>query len=137
MLMKKDIPQLKVADLAVAIAPRKEEGVEAELWDTFLLNLKDEPILNVLVSSRGYGEVDGEQLETTTLRHFFEEIPPLSAAQIEPIQTSLFGLNNEYWVSFSLNNYMYDKKYTFLQGSISEDYFTVIPLLECEGVMIR
>ncbi|HMQ63420.1 MAG TPA: hypothetical protein PKE06_22240 [Flavilitoribacter sp.] len=135
--MKKDIPQLKVVDLAVAIAPRQEEGVQGELWDTFLINLKEEPIRNVLISSRGYGELDGEQLQTTTLRHFFEEIPPLSAAQIEPIQTSLFGLNNEYWVSFSFNDYMYDKKYTFVQGSISEDYFTSIPFLDCQGVMIR
>ena len=124
-------------DLAVAIAPRQEEGVQGELWDTFLINLKEEPIRNVLISSRGYGELDGEQLQTTTLRHFFEEIPPLSAAQIEPIQTSLFGLNNEYWVSFSFNDYMYDKKYTFVQGSISEDYFTSIPFLDCQGVMIR
>ena len=135
--MKKDIPQIKVVDLAVAIAPRQEEGVQGELWDTFLINLKEEPIRNVLISSRGYGELDGEQLQTTTLRHFFEEIPPLSAAQIEPIQTSLFGLNNEYWVSFSFNDYMYDKKYTFVQGSISEDYFTSIPFLDCQGVMIR
>ena len=57
--MKKDIPQLKVVDLAVAIAPRQEEGVQGELWDTFLINLKEEPIRNVLISSRGYGELDG------------------------------------------------------------------------------
>ena len=126
----------KVEDVALIVAPRSN-GQEEELWDTYLLNLKNEPIGNVLVSSRGYGEIDGEKMRTTTLRHFFEEIDAESAVQIEPIQQKLFGINNEYWISFTFNGHMYDKKYVFVADSISEHNLVRIPILDRKGVMIR
>jgi hypothetical protein len=139
--MKKDIPIHKVEDLAIAVAPREDTfdftQEEEDLWDVYLLNLRNEPISSVLVNSRGYGELNGEQQRTTVLRHFFEEIGPLAAVQIEPIQTKLFSIANEYWVSFVYNGYMYDKKYIFVQESISENHFTTIPFLNRKGVMIR
>ncbi len=136
--MKKDIPILKVEDLILAVAPRMENGTpEADMWDAFIINLKDEPIQNVLINSRGYGEIEGEQMKTTVLRHYFEEIGPRTACKIEPIQTKLFQLTNEYWVSFTYSGYMYDKKYIFVKGSISEENFTHIPLLDRLGVMIK
>ncbi|GIV31901.1 MAG: hypothetical protein KatS3mg030_203 [Saprospiraceae bacterium] len=136
--MKKDIPQYKVEDFAVAIVPREENGVvDEEMWDVYIINLRNEPIHNVLVNSRGYGEIEGEQMKTTVLRHFFNEVGPQQAAHVEPIQTKLFEIANEYWVSFSYGDYMYDKKYVFVKGSICEENFTHIPILERRGVMIR
>jgi hypothetical protein len=132
--MKKDIPQLKVQDLAIAIVPGDKDE---NLWDTYIINLKDEPIKSVLVNSRGYGELEGEEIKTTILRHFFEEIGPLQIEKIEPIQTKLFDIANEYWVSFQYDGYMYDKKYVFVKGSISEINFTLIPFINKRGVMIR
>lgn len=136
--MKKDIPQYKVADLAIAILPREENGVEdKELWDVFVLNMKDKPIENVLVNSRGYGELEGESMRTTILRHFFNEIGPNEAMLLEPIHTKLFDIANEFWVSFSYDGYMYDKKYVFVRGSIAEENFTQIPFIDRKGVMIK
>lgn len=135
--MKKDIPNYKVEDLAIAIVPRENSTKDDNLWDTYILNLKDAPIKSVLVNSRGYGDIKGERMKTTVLRHFFEEIGPKSFAQIEPIQTDLFDLTNEYWVSFVFNNYMYDKKYVFVKGSISKTNFTSIPFVNKKGVMIK
>ncbi|MCB0518155.1 MAG: hypothetical protein H6577_06285 [Lewinellaceae bacterium] len=136
--MKKDIPQYKVADLAIAIVPREDHGIlDQEMWDVFVVNLKEDPIENVLVNSRGYGEIEGEQMRTTILRHFFNEIGPQEAILIEPIQTKLFDIANEYWVSFTYDGYMYDKKYVFVRGSITEENFTTIPFLERKGVMIK
>ena len=132
--MMKDIPDLRVRDLAIAIVPRQdEEG----LWDVYIINFKDEPIGSVFVNSRGYGELEGEKIRTTTLRHFFEQINPLEMEQIEPIQAELFELTNEYWVSFMYNGDMYDKKYVFVKGSIDEMHFTTIPFLDRKGVMIK
>lgn len=135
--MIKDIPQPKVKGLAIAIVPRQEEEHADELWDTYLINLKESAIKNVLVNSKGYGEVNGEQLKTTVLRHFFEEIGPSQVVKIEPIQIKLFGLTNEYWVSFTHAGHMYDKKYVFVNGSINEEHFTTIPFIGKKGVMIR
>lgn len=133
--MLKDIPVRKVEDFAIAIVPR-EGAEEEELWDTFVLNLREEPIRDVLINSRGYGELEGESRKTTVLRHFFEEIGPSTAALLEPIQTSLFTFTNEFWVSFSYDGHMFDKKYIFVRGSIDAMNFTRIPLLNRPGVMI-
>lgn len=135
--MKKDILQKEVDQLAIVVAPRTDNEENSELWDTFLINLHSEPINSVLVSSKGYGEVDGEKLTTTTLRHFFEEIPPQQLVKIEPIQPSLFQLTNEFWVSFVHQEYMYDKKYVFDKGSIHTGNITDIPFSDRQGVMIR
>ena len=135
--MKKDIPELKVEDLALVIAPRSDDAQHEELWETFLINLKEEPIQNVMISSWGYGELDGREMKTTTLRHFFEQIGPLSVNPVEPILTQAFSLTNEYWVSYTFEGQMYDKRYVFVVGSMEPTNFTPIPFLNRRGVMIR
>ena len=130
--MKKDIPHYKVEDLAIAIVPTDED-----LWESYIINLKEEPIKSVFINSKGYGEINGEKIKTTILRHFFEEIGPLEIAKIEPVQPAVFELTNEYWVSFQYDGYMYDKKYVFVKGSISSINFTTIPFINKQGVMIR
>ncbi|MBR9920862.1 MAG: hypothetical protein GYB31_08480 [Bacteroidetes bacterium] len=132
--MKKDIPQPKVEELAIAIAPR--EG-EPGIWDSYVINMKENPIQNVLVNSKGYGKLDGVEKETTVLRHFFEEIGPEKSVLIEPMHESILDLTNEFWISFTYDGHMYDKKYVFVKGSIDVEYFTPLPFLETKGVMIR
>ncbi len=136
--MIKDIPVLKVTDLAMAIVPRLPHEEDHDLfWDAYLLNLKEQAISAVIVNAKGYGIVDGEQRRTTTLRYFWEHIAPLTAVKVEPVQKVVLGLANEYWVSFSFQNYLYDKKYVFVPGSLDTQLFTEIPLLQRKGVLIR
>jgi hypothetical protein len=135
--MKKDIPELKVEDLAIVIAPRAEGAEHEDLWEAYLFNLKEEAIQNVMVSSWGYGELNGREKKTTTLRHFFERVDPLSLVPIEPILKEAFALTNEYWVSFSFEGQMYDKRYVFVVGSMEPSNFMLIPFLNRKGVMIR
>ncbi|MCG3166078.1 MAG: hypothetical protein POELPBGB_01854 [Bacteroidia bacterium] len=134
--MKKDIEYPEVEDIAVAVVKEKNDAGE-ENWYAYFINLKPIEVQNVLVSSRGYGVIDGEEIKTTTLRHFLEDIPPMSAMKIELIMENVFGLNNEYWVSFYVGKTIYDKKYIFLPESIIKENFIHIPILETEGVMIR
>lgn len=138
--MLKDIPELKVEDIALAVVPDVPEGEmpdEATVWDVFLINLKNQKIHGVLVSSKGYGSLEGKDVKTSVLRHFFEEVDPMSAALVEPIDRQVFGLNNEYWVSFYVDKVIYDKKYLFLPESILVDNFSTIPVLNKAGVMIK
>jgi len=125
--------------VAIAILPREDEHGEIDeaLWNVYLINTKSEALTGVLINSRGYGELEGEEKKTTVLRHFFEEIQPSSATLIEPIQIQMFELANEYWVSFKYQNYMYDKKYVFVKGSIDRMNFTNIPFIDKMGVMIK
>jgi hypothetical protein len=134
--MLKDIPRDTVEDIAVAVVPEQNETGQ-EVWNVYLLNLKDQNIEGVLVTSRGYGEREGEPIKTSTLRHFLDEMESRSYKLIEPIITDVFGLNNEYWVSFYHNKKIFDKKYLFLPESIRKDFFSHIPIIGKEGVMIK
>ena len=134
--MKKDIPILKVEDLAIALVPRYND-INDELWDAFIINLKNEPIKSVLINSRGYGTIEGEKTKTSILRHFFKEINAKSFEQVEAVISSVFQLTNEFWVSFSYNDYLYDKKYIFVRGIVDENLITKIPIINRRGIMIR
>jgi hypothetical protein len=134
--MLKDIPKLVVENIIVAIVPEENEIAE-EIWNVYLINLYDTKIEGVLVSSKGYGKKDGEEVKTSTLRHFIWAVESNDYAKIELIIKDVFGLANEYWISFYLGKDMYDKKYVFLPESITEENLTVIPVLNKKGVMIR
>ena len=135
--MLKDIPELKVKDIGIAIVPKDEQkDEELELWDIYLVNTSKDTIKNVMVVSEGYGEKDGEEVITTTLRFFFDQVVYSSFVKVEAIQAKVFDLTNQYWISFTLNGNLYDRKYVFVKGSIHSDNFTRIPLLGKQGVMI-
>ena len=132
--MKKDIAPPIVENIAVAVVKEQNEFGESE-WNVYLLNLKKEKIEGVLVTSQGYGVFKDKEVKTSILRHFLDEMKPSEFKKIEPIVEDLFGLNNEYWVSFYINKVMYDKKYIFLPETIKEEYFTLIPLIGKKGVL--
>ena len=134
--MKKDLPENLVEDIAVAIV-LMEETPEFKKWTVFLLNLKDTGIENVLISSKGYGEKGGKMVKTSALRHFLGDIKAYSSAGIEAIHEDIFGLTNEYWLSYYLNGTIYDKKFIFLPESIVDENMIKIPLLGKPGVMIK
>ena len=119
----------------MAVVPEKDkEG--GEEWSVFLVNMSPDTLEGVIISSTGYGTYQGRDVKTSTLRQFFEKIPSEHAVKVELIETKLFGLNNEFWISFWLNGEMYDRKYVFVPESILPDNFTTIPLLNKKGVMI-
>ncbi len=134
--MIKDLPENNVKDIAVAVA-LEGENIESKTWYVYLINLKKEPIENVLVTSRGYGEKNGEQVKTSTLRHMFPVIANGAYKLIEPIDEQTFGLNNEYWVSYYIGTQIYDKKFIFLPESIVDSNFIKLPVVNKPGVMIR
>jgi len=90
---------------ALLFVPREDDNGEIDdtMWNVFILNTNESSLTGVLINSRGYGEVDGEDKKTSVLRHYFEEIGPFRATLIEPIQSDVFELANEYWVSYKLD----------------------------------
>ena len=134
--MLKDIPELKVEDVSIAII-KDEDEIAGEVWDVYLINLKPEKITGVLVTSTGYGVISDVSRKTSTLRHFFEEVESKSFIKIETMVEDVFDVNNEFWLSFFLGNQMYDKKFIFVAGSIKEENFTKVPLVHKYGVLIK
>jgi hypothetical protein len=134
--MIKDIHRPEVEDVFVAVVKELNELGES-VWNVYLVNQKSVSIEGVLVSSKGYGEINGAEVKTSMLRHFLDVLPPKSFARIEPIMENVFGLFNEYWLSFYVDKVIYDKKFIFAPETIIESHLINIPVVEKKGVMIR
>ena len=116
-----------------------EETVENEkIYNVYLLNMRQDIMEGIIVTSTGYGENvnTGERVRTSTLRHCLEVLLPGEVAKIEPIMEEVFGLANEYWISFWVEDVMYDKKYVFLPETVSSVKMKLIPQLGFKGVML-
>ena len=133
--MKKDIPLKVVEDIGIAVVLEKETP-EAKVWNVYLINLKDEPIETVLITSKGYGLKDGEEVKTSVLRHSVGDVGSKDYAKIEAIDEAVFGLTNEYWLTYYMDGHLYDKKFIFLPESIVDSNFIRIPVVNKPGVMI-
>lgn len=133
--MKKDLITPAVIDVYIAIIQETNE-LGGEEWTAYLINNRNEKLEGVLISTRGYGEIEGEPKKTATFRHSLDELEPKSFKKIESIPEELFALSNEFWLSFYLNKKMYDKKYIFLPEAISNFNSINIPVINKIGVMI-
>jgi hypothetical protein len=134
--MKKDLPENIVEDVAMAVVLLSETP-EVKNWTVYVINLKEIHLENVLISSKGYGEKDGKLVKTSVLRHFIGDLKPKFFAGVEAIDTEVFGLTNEYWLSYYINGTIYDKKFIFLPESIVDENLMRIPILNKPGVMIK
>lgn len=127
----------KVENVGVAVVQETNE-IGEKIYNVYLLNLREDIMEGIIISSKGYGTNanTGEKVKTSMLRHSLEVLLPQEAAKIEPIMEEVFGLANEYWVSFYVNSTMYDKKFVFLPETISEANMKTIPVLGAKGVII-
>lgn len=134
--MKADLPLNVVENVAIAVALMSETP-EVKNWTVYVLNFREEPITNVLITAKGYGEKDGKSVKTSLLRHAIGDLGAQSFAGIEAIDPAVFGLTNEYWLSYYIGKEIYDKKFIFLPESIIDTNLIRIPLLNKPGVMIK
>jgi hypothetical protein len=132
--MKSDINVPASHGVEVVITPRAGE-THGELWDVFLVNTTDQVLKNVLISSRGYGEINGRDKTTATLRHFFEEIGAQKAIMVEPIQSAVFEITNEYWLSYNTKGNMLEKKFIFQPNTITSDALVTVAVLDQKGIV--
>ncbi len=110
---------------------------DAVEWHVYLLNKNEKPLENVMVTSKGYGENNGVKQETSVLRHFIGTVKADDSAKIEPIDPALFHLFNEFWVSYFIEGQIYDKKFVFVPGSLSEANLVRIGKLNLDGILHR
>lgn len=135
--MREELKGPKVEGVRVVVVPETDEDGNKQHY-VYLLNLRDDIMEGIIITSKGYGmNVEtGESVKTSTLRHSLEVLLPNEAAKIEPIMEEVFGLTNEYWVSFWVESAMYDKKFIFLPETISEKNYVEIPRLGGKGIMV-
>lgn len=132
--MKKDIDFPEVEGVKIAIARRKNQQQGYD-WFAYLLNTKEIDLYNVIITCRGYGEIDGEARATSTLRYFFEIVPALGAYLIEPLSPEVFVLSSEYWISYYIEDKIFDKKFVFTPELIERADYTYIKQIDLEGIL--
>jgi hypothetical protein len=135
--MREELKGPTVENVSIALVEIPLENNEKE-YIVYLLNLRDDIMEGIIVASTGFGvnPKTGEEVKTSTLRRGIELMLPNEAARIEPIMPDLFDLTNEYWVSFWVNDVMYDKRFQFIPGSIQQEDFKLIELLGHKGILL-
>jgi hypothetical protein len=135
--MREELKGPVVENVRIVVVPEKNEEGAIQHY-VYLLNLREDIMEGIIITSKGYGEnvETGEKVKTSTLRHSLEVLLPNEAAKIEPIMEEVFGLTNEYWVSFWADDVMYDKKFLFLPETINEKNYIEIPKLGGKGIMV-
>lgn len=127
----------RVEDIAIAIVPDKDEETGMDLWRSYFINFKEINLENIMIRVRGIGQKEHETVNTSTLRVLLENVSSNGYAEIDIFEAGATSLSNEYWVSFRLDEYLYDKKFVFVPESIIESNFIQIPFLDKQGVMIK
>ena len=131
--MKKDIDFHPVTGVKLAIAKEEKEGKEE--WAVYIINNNLIELNTLMITSRGYGTISGEIRKTSVLRHMIEELGAQCIAKVEPIDPALFGLNNEFWVSYFILDQVFDKKFIFVKGSMHHENISYIPEIDLYGVV--
>jgi hypothetical protein len=135
--MREELKSPKAENVKMIVAPEQNEEGEIQHY-VYLLNLREDIMEGIIVTSNGYGEDvnTGEKVKTSTLRHSLEVLLPDEAAKIEPIMEEVFGLTNEYLVSFWIDEVLYDKKFIFLPETIQEKNYIEVPKFGRKGIVI-
>ena len=139
--MKKDITIPEVENVFIAAVQSREfersDDFMEKVWYIYLVNDSDFNLDSVMVVSKAFGTIDGEMKKTSLLRHAFVEIPAVSVVKVEMLEKSVTTLNNEFMVTFFIGETLYDKKFTFIANSISENNLEEVPILFVDGVIVR
>lgn len=135
--MKEDIHIPEVTDVGIAVVKEADEETQLEIWNVYLINLKQHTLVNTFVSSKGYGVINNEKKKTIKVNYFLKDIEPKSYKLIEPIIEDVFALSNEYFLTFYINGVIHDKKFVFVAESIKEAHLREIKILGKKGVIIK
>jgi hypothetical protein len=135
--MKKDIIIPEVENVFLAAVQEWSDDFMEKVWYAYLINDSDYKLEGVMVVSKAFGTINGEMKKTSLLRHAFVEVPAISVVKIEMIEKSVLVLNNEFMITFFINDKLYDKKYIFKAYSIHEDFAEEVPILFVDGVVVK
>lgn len=108
--MLKDLKFDPVTGVKVAIAKTPEKTGENTFY-LYLINNKEVDLKNVLVMTEAEEEKEGGGRKTSKLRHFFEEVKAQGAIKVETVDPSVLGFYNRIWLSFYIDNQVFDRRY--------------------------
>lgn len=112
--MKADIEELIGDHVSVYIVKtnnKDEQGLE--VWDAMLYNESNQKLENILINTKGYGRIEDREVSTATMRYFKDNLEPGTTFTIEPITSEVLNINNEFWITYSLDSKLFERKILF------------------------
>lgn len=135
--MKKDINYPKSENVYLAAIQQWNEDFQENMWYVYLINNTPKMLEMILVVSRAYGTINDEQRTTGTLRHSFNDAAGNCIVKIEMLENNVLQLNNEFAVTYFLDNKMYDKTFVFNTNTIDTNALSDIPGTDLKGVLLK
>ena len=135
--MKKDINIPLVENVFLAAVQEFSIEFSEKVWYVYLVNDSDFDLESVMIVSSAFGTLNGEMKKTSLLRHAFPAVPAVSVVKVELLENSVLALNNEFMLTYFIENKLYDKVFIFKSNSISEQNTEEVPILFVEGVIER
>lgn len=129
--MIEDIEIPKAKDVHIAAVKEWNQDFEAQQWNVYLINNRNDAISTALVMSRG----SSDDRKTSTLRHLVGDLLPKSAAKVEMIMEDVLGFSNEYLVTFFAENKLFERRFVFEPHSINDKDAGELPVMEEEGIL--
>jgi hypothetical protein len=128
-----EIPEVKNVHV-VAISQWNDDFLENS-WYAYLINDTNQKLEMAMVVATAFGEINGEERKSATLRHAFSEVLPYTSVRIELLENNILQLNNTFSLSYFLSGKLYDKQFTFVANSIAKENITELPLLTDLGII--
>ena len=135
--MKKDIQIPTVENVFLAAVQEFSVEFNEKVWYVYLVNDSDFDLESVMIVSKAFGTLNGEMKKTSLLRHAFPGVPAVSVVKVELLENSVLALNNEFMLTYFIENKMYDKVFIFKSNSINEKNTEEVPILFVEGIIER
>lgn len=135
--MKSDIKIPEVENVFLAAISEFSDDFGENIWNVYLVNDSDFDIKSVMVVSKAFGTINGEMKKTSLLRHAFVHVPAVSVVKIEMIEKSVLQLNNEFMLTYFIENTLYDKSFIFKKNFDTQSEKEEVPILFVDGFVVR
>ena len=130
--MLKDLNFAPVEDVKLAIAKTPNKEGETNFY-AYLINNKDLALRDVRITTEAFENKDGSGRKTSKLRHFHDLIAPGKGVKIEAVDPAVFSFYNRFWISFYINDQVYDQRLLVLP--FEENALVQIEEIGLEGVL--
>jgi len=133
--MKRDIHIPTADHLQCAAFQEWNEALGTHVWYVYLINPTEMEVQHVLVVSKAFGTVNNEQVNTSRLRHGYDKLPVQTAVRVEMLTDDVLALQNEFMVTYFLEDTLYDRKFVFPSQTINHKNSSRVALFEKKGVL--
>ncbi|MDC6388014.1 hypothetical protein PP182_04945 [Maribacter sp. PR1] len=131
--MKKDIEIPIAKDVYIALIHEWNDEFLSKDWNAYIINNRTTPIEMAIIVSKGYDD----EVKTSTMRHAIGLIGAKTFEKVELVQEEVLRLNNEFFVTYYADNKLYEKRFVFEKGTVSEQNLINIPLIEKDGIFAK